>query len=574
MKYLNNRQISIPKMLSTSLFSRIITSFKNFFATNDSQQEEDMIIKHSTHLEDLVFTRLHQGVLDALDGIDLITDEINNKKPLNISTKIDGCLDKDTLVVTTHGLKKISELTNADFVKCYDYQNDTVIWCSNTIPRNTGKTKSWVEITLNSGHKIKATSDHPFLNFKNEYIEAQYLESCVLKCLNKSDKAMYVEKVEQIPRKHDQWDLTTRTHNFVISTGGFEIVAHNSPAIFMINGDKGFGIATKSIFNKTPKINYTHEDIHNNHKEELADILDICLDNLSKVMPDETNTIYQADVLFTKQTLQTIYFNNQYAYGAQPNTILYTFEKYKDLGRKAPKANIGLAVHTKYKWNGSDPTTIDAEELGCKRDQFKQNDDVFLIDTNELLNRTSVSISVSDLRKMKVLKKQIIETSNNVNWDVIIDPEVRELLMQFFNRYIRNGVKFPNIDQQAIEFKEYIESIKLDQLSQRKTNKGKQSVKEKFEKYQTLDYDQLKLIFEIYRDIIECKMMLIQRLDRLSSIKKYVVRVDRTMMRVGEEGFVLTASNAKGCKLVDRYQFSKNNFSTEIIHGNQHRENQ
>ena len=58
-----------------------------------------------------------------------------------------------------------------------------------------------------------------------------------------------------------------------------------APAIVCgINPENGkFFVGTKSVFNKTPKINYTIQDIKNNHTGELVNILRECLEYLSVI---------------------------------------------------------------------------------------------------------------------------------------------------------------------------------------------------------------------------------------------------------------------------------------------------
>ena len=55
-----------------------------------------------------------------------------------------------------------------------------------------------------------------------------------------------------------------------------------APAIICgVNPENGkFFVGTKSVFNKTPKINYTARDIARNHGGVVADKLRVCLANL------------------------------------------------------------------------------------------------------------------------------------------------------------------------------------------------------------------------------------------------------------------------------------------------------
>ena len=77
-----------------------------------------------------------------------------------------------------------------------------------------------------------------------------------------------------------------------------------APAIFCgINPENGkFFVATKSLFNVTPKINYTNADIKRNHSGVLADKLIAALKHFSKL---GIKGILQGDLLFTSGDKKT-----------------------------------------------------------------------------------------------------------------------------------------------------------------------------------------------------------------------------------------------------------------------------
>lgn len=151
-------------------------SFKEFSVR--LLNEEKRVHTHSTHIEDLLFVDGKSGLERTLKAFDDIknsfgTTDISDNRIL--STKIDGCVDADTLVVTKDGDKKISELTNEDIVKCYDTDTKSVKWCDKTNPRITGNSKEFIELTFDNGGKLICTKDHPILDINCEYQEAETL---------------------------------------------------------------------------------------------------------------------------------------------------------------------------------------------------------------------------------------------------------------------------------------------------------------------------------------------------------------------------------------------------------------
>jgi len=122
-----------------------------------------------------------------------------------------------------------------------------------------------------------------------------------------------------------------------------------------------FFVASKSAFNKNPKINHTHEDIEKNHGHApgLAEKLHAALDHLPKVTPKKG--VYQGDIMHTHGDLK------ESKVSFTPNTITYTAHgKEAD---KIKKSKIGVVVHTKYDEKGNATPHVDHEN-------FKQHPDV------------------------------------------------------------------------------------------------------------------------------------------------------------------------------------------------------
>jgi len=138
---------------------------------------------------------------------------------------------------------------------------------------------------------------------------------------------------------------------------------------------KKFFVASKSAFNKTPKINYSHSDIDKNHGHApgLADKLKTALDHLPKATPK--GKVYQADLMHTpdmrKEKGSKIHF--------KPNTISYSVDKNHPEGKKAAKSQIGVAVHTEY--SGNKHENLKAS-FGPDTSKFKEHPDVHVMHTH------------------------------------------------------------------------------------------------------------------------------------------------------------------------------------------------
>lgn len=120
-----------------------------------------------------------------------------------------------------------------------------------------------------------------------------------------------------------------------------------SPSIvFGIYPETGkFFVATKSFFNKVPKINYTHEDIVRNHgySEELVAKLGKALEHLPKITPERG--VFQGDLMHVagmniEETEDQVRFN--------ANTITYSTPSRSEEGKRLLASQISIAVHTEH----------------------------------------------------------------------------------------------------------------------------------------------------------------------------------------------------------------------------------
>ena len=104
-----------------------------------------------------------------------------------------------------------------------------------------------------------------------------------------------------------------------------------------------FFVASKSAFNKNPKLNYTAADVEKNHGHApgLVEKLKAGLEHLPKVAPEKG--VYQGDVMFTHNDVKK---GKDGSASFTPNTISYT--AHGDKAKQIHKAKIGVVTHTKY----------------------------------------------------------------------------------------------------------------------------------------------------------------------------------------------------------------------------------
>ena len=143
---------------------------------------------------------------------------------------------------------------------------------------------------------------------------------------------------------------------------------------------KKFFVATKSAFNKNPKINYTDKDIDANHGHApgLVRTLKHALKHLPKVAPK--HGVYQGDVLHhadNKQLHENAILLEAKSVSFTPNTITYT--AHGDEAKKIARSKFGVVVHQQYHPHGKEGG-VEHMSVSPHPDthNFKQHPDVHL----------------------------------------------------------------------------------------------------------------------------------------------------------------------------------------------------
>jgi nicotinic acid mononucleotide adenylyltransferase len=143
-----------------------------------------------------------------------------------------------------------------------------------------------------------------------------------------------------------------------------------------------FFVATKSAFNKNPKINYTDEDIDRNHghapglaiklKEALKHLPKI----MPKIMPKSGGLVVQGDAVYGKGDVSTNGGHHHFT----PNLLTYSVDKNSAEGQKVKNSKFGIVTHTIYRGKGG-LENMSAEPLSAKdRKNFIDHPDVNNID--------------------------------------------------------------------------------------------------------------------------------------------------------------------------------------------------
>ena len=339
--------------------------------------------------------------------------------------------------------------------------------------------------------------------------------------------------------------------------GAPAIVAGKNPE----NGK--FFVGTKSVFNKTPKINYTPGDITRNHSGPVAAKLLVCLRELKRL---GINGIYQGDLLFTKGDTKAANIDGERMITFTPNTITYAVPVSSALGRKIARARLGIVFHTYYTGKTMSSLTAGFGTISGKSGSSA----VYLASAGYTDTSGSSTFTSGELARfdglIRMAEGSLLKAAPLL--DVMKSNDSLSVgfrLKSFFNHYIKTskGNSMAKVKVLQDMFREYYDQILTAEISDRKTAKGKEKyIQAKKDGLRFIDRNRNALYFAIASHVSlgNAKNFLIQKLSQIQSIGHFI-RTPNGYRVTNPEGFVAVDKKAGAVKLVDRLEFSRANFT-------------
>ena len=329
-----------------------------------------------------------------------------------------------------------------------------------------------------------------------------------------------------------------------------------APAVFAgINPENGkFFVATKSLFNKTPKINYTDEDIEANHSGGLVDKLKIALSQLSKL---NIQGVLQGDMLFTNDVSTTNIDGKSYR-AFTPNTITYAVPSDSDLAKVIDKAKLGIVFHTTYTGN----TIADLKaSFGADVSGLKKTNDVWFQDASyrDLSGRATLTARDTETLRGLIKGTERITKSNKRLIDDIVKSPMKDIIKIYLNANVRAGIDKGDVKGLAA----FVKGRFATKIASLKTPKAQERVRE--EEAKNMAYLKkisrgLDQIFTAHNYLAKAKGIILGKLQALNTMPSFI-RTDDGYRVTDPEGFVAIDSTGRAVKLVDRMEFSRANFT-------------
>ena len=336
-----------------------------------------------------------------------------------------------------------------------------------------------------------------------------------------------------------------------------------APAIFAgINPENGqFFVGTKGVFNKNAKINYTSEDIDRNHPSSgLNNKLKVALTELSKLGITE---VLQGDMMFTQEDLKKESIDGKQYITFQPNTIVYAIPM--ESASQILKSSMGIVFHTTY--SGKTMEDMSASFTVNLRGLSK-NSGVWFSDANYKDTSGTINFNKEETKKITSILSDAGKTfrklDSNVLSLIVEDEEIKTLIKTFNNTKVRAGEKIKNTKMHTAGLIAYIyDNAKKDvDKVKRPQNKAiKQQNMDRKMKFFRSNSSKLVKIFDMQNLLVSAKNMIVKKLEGAKGVADTFIKTPKGFKTTNVEGFVAIDKVGKAVKLVDRLEFSQNNFN-------------
>ena len=328
-----------------------------------------------------------------------------------------------------------------------------------------------------------------------------------------------------------------------------------APAIFAgINPENGkFFVGTKSIFNKVPKINYTPEDIIENHGHApgLVDKLTKALKYLPSL---GIKNILQGDFMFDDEMLSVTEVDGEPHYLFKPNTIVYAVPVDSALGKEIGNSKFGIVFHTTYdSLDGG--ASFGADVSGLKRVPGIWFDDAYFTDDTG-------TVTLTDAEEERVLA--LVKKAEAVNQKIDYNELPFDILNIYINSEIKSGEFLQSPEQSFEGFMKWYSGKLEAKIDKLKSERGKERARAKGQAQLqsfTAQKTSILRLFEVSRLLFEAKNIFISKYNNaVYNTKHFIDDGSGDLVASNPEGYVAVDHEGNGVKFVDRLEFSRANF--------------
>ena len=344
-----------------------------------------------------------------------------------------------------------------------------------------------------------------------------------------------------------------------------------APAVFagIDPADGKFFVAKKSVFNQSPKLYKTEQEIDDDLSGALNNKFKVALSEFSKL---GITGVLQGDLMYTSDDIKSETIDGVKYVTFQPNTIVYAAPVNSDLGRTFSTTKVGVVWHTTYKGNelqdmrasfGADisglnkPSSVWMDDATYKdtagRATFTQAETEKITAILSETGKTFKKINAVQLRKFLALQEGLTGAMAGAS------------LKTYNNSKVRQGEPIKNPRQHAMGYPEWVNQHVQKQIDKAKSPAGKKKYQNiqaemvrEFKKYVTV----LQFVITFQNLLVDAKAQIVNKLNSIKGLTDTFIRTSNGFKVTNPEGYVAIDRVSGGAvKLVDRMEFSFNNFT-------------
>lgn len=342
-----------------------------------------------------------------------------------------------------------------------------------------------------------------------------------------------------------------------------------APAIFtgIDPADGKFFIGTKAALSKMPKMIKSLSDIkkfYADAPEELSSKLEAAFIHLKKL---GIKNVLQGDLMFTSDMVTPKRINNEDYLIFTPNTITYAVEAGSDLAKQIERAKFGIVFHTAYEGGetlGQADKTFDIDISNLKKTPDVWYDDATYKDYTGI---ASLTPEEDEHLRQEIIaaKARLTELGKTELENITKNPEFKKTIQVFINANVRAGQHIKDSAKFTREFLKFHAERTLAGVEELKPTfqaKRHEKIAAKKDFISTHKESVYKLI-DLYNHLNEIKLILIAKLNTIEGMKTFI-KSGNGYEVTNPEGFVALGHSGDAIKLVNRMEFSQQNFSRQI----------
>tara|TARA_R110000751_G_scaffold241528_1_gene341979 strand:- start:127 stop:1377 length:1251 start_codon:yes stop_codon:yes gene_type:complete len=360
--------------------------------------------------------------------------------------------------------------------------------------------------------------------------------------------------------------LDSDTPNAVNTTVKYD----GAPAVVIgVDPNGNFFVGSKSVFAKVPKINYSINDIKQNHSHAPG-LVDKLIQTFVHFKGVNFTSTYQGDFLFDDEIKEVNTIDGEDHVIFKPNTIVYAVPTDSEEGQKILNAKIGVVFHTEYDVNldeegiprfttkkfGVDVTNINPGPSVYVKDAYFESDAGYVTLTDEETNLVTSSINSAN------------QALSNIDFNA-----ASEKMLANINTYINTEIRGGEfLGDGAVSFQKFVEWFtgRIDkQISTLKSDAGiARSTKAKDTLLSLVEAarEDILNIFEFQKAVKQAKDIFIQKYNNMMqgvNMKHYLFEPNGDLVVTEPEGYVAIDATGNAVKFVDRLEFSRANFAID-----------